>query len=74
MIKSNTPVISDSFSHLIELCTAEGYSVGNVEGDGNCFYHAFEKQLKHSHIHLGDQSDYLKLRANLCKMKQIVKN
>ena len=66
MIKSNTPVISDSFSHLVELCTAEGYSVENVEGDGNCFYHAVEKQLKHSHIHLEDQSDYLKLRANLC--------
>ena len=66
MIKSNTPVISDSFSHLVELCTAEGYSVENVEGDGNCFYHAVEKQLKHSHIHLGDHSDYLKLRANLC--------
>ena len=66
IIKSNTPVIPDSFSHLVELCTAEGYSVENVEGDGNCFYHAVEKQLKHSHIHLGDQSDYLKLRANLC--------
>ena len=66
MIKSNTPVIPDSFSHLVELCTAEGYSVENVQGDGNCFYHAVEKQLKHSHIHLGDQSDYLKLRANLC--------
>ena len=66
MIKSNTPVISDSFSHLVELCTAEGYSVENVEGDGNCFYHAVEKQLKHSHIYLGDQTDYLKLRAYLC--------
>ena len=65
LIKSKPSAI-DSFAYLDELCTAEGYSIENVEGDGNCFYHAVEKQLKHCNIHLGDQSDYLKLRTNLC--------
>ena len=66
LIKSKPSAISDSFAYLDELCTAEGYSIENVEGDGNCFYHAVEKQLKHCNIHLGDQSDHLKLRTNLC--------
>ena len=66
LIKSKPSVISNSFAHLDELCTAEGYSIENVEGDGNCFYHAVEKQLKHCNIHLGENSDYLKLRTDLC--------
>ena len=66
LIKSKPSAISDSFAYLDELCTAEDYSIENVEGDGNCFYHAVEKQLKRCNIHLGDQSDHLKLRTNLC--------
>ena len=66
LIKSKPSVISNSFAHLDELCTAEGYSIENVKGDGNCFYHAVEKQLKHCNIHSGEHSDYLKLRKSLC--------
>ena len=63
LIKSKSPGSSESFSHLVELCTKEGYSLENVDGDGNCFYHAIEKQLKHCDM---DHGDYIKLRTDLC--------
>ena len=59
------PPIQDSFMHLEQLCTEEGYSVENVPGDGNCFYHAIAKQLEHAGVQCQYHRNDALLRTDL---------
>ena len=59
------PPIQDSFMHLEQLCTEQGYSVENVPGDGNCFYHAIAKQLEHAGVHCQYHRNDALLRTDL---------
>ena len=57
--------IQDSLIHLEQLCTEEGYSVENVPGDGNCFYHAIAKQLEHAGVQCQYHRNGVLLRTGL---------
>ena len=57
--------VQDSFIHLEQLCTEEGYSVENVPGDGNCFYHAIAKQLEHAGVQCQYHRNGVLLRTDL---------
>ena len=57
--------IPDTFMHLKQLCTQEGYSIENVPGDGNCFYHAVAKQLQHTGVFSQYHKNHALLRKDL---------
>ena len=57
--------VRNSFMHLQQLCTAEGYSIENVPGDGNCFYHAVAKQLEYAGVLSKYHRNYALLRKDL---------
>ena len=59
------PSTSDTFSHLEVLAKAEGYIIENVEGDGNCFYHAIGKQLELCGKQAQYHNNHKKLRTDL---------
>ena len=59
------PPIQDSFMHLEQLCTEEGYLIENVPGDGNCFYHAIAKQLEHAGVQCQYHRNDALLRTDL---------
>ena len=59
------PSKSDTFSHLEVLAKAEGYIIENVEGDGNCFYHAIGKQLDLCGKQAQYHNNHKKLRRDL---------
>ena len=57
--------IPDTFMHLKQLCNQEGYSIENVPGDGNCFYHAVAKQLQHNGVLCQYHKNHPLLRKDL---------
>ena len=47
--------------HLEHLVSMQGFKIVHVESDGNCFYHAVEKQLKLLNL---SNMTHTKLRQN----------